>query len=273
MKTKQKEWLFNIIGVLVTAGFLFPVYWMIATAFKSEAELFKTPPLLWPETFRTDGFEAVFTSGIARYFLNSLLISGAAAAIVLILAVPSAYGLARFRIKGKKMFILLFLITQMLPATVVLTPLFIAFNQLNILNTYIGPILTGATLGVPFSVLMLRTFFLGIPKDLEDAAKIDGCSRFTAFIRIILPISVPGIAVSGAVSFFFAWGDLIYSMTFNRNQGLWPLTAGIYNVISQYGIQWNDLMAFAVLSVLPVIIIFILLQKQLVKGLISGSIK
>ena len=169
---------------------------MIATAFKSDAELFKTPPLLWPETFRTAGFEAVFTSGVAGYFLNSLLISGAAAVIVLILAVPSAYGLARFRIKGKKMFILLFLITQMLPATVVLTPLFIAFNQLNILNTYIGPILTGATLGVPFSVLMLRTFFLGIPKDLEDAAKIDGCSRFTAFIRIILPISVPGIAVT-----------------------------------------------------------------------------
>ncbi|TWL71406.1 carbohydrate ABC transporter permease [Bacillus licheniformis] len=167
MKTNQKEWLFNIIGVLVTAGFLFPVYWMIATAFKSDAELFKTPPLLWPETFRTAGFEAVFTSGVAGYFLNSLLISGAAAVIVLILAVPSAYGLARFRIKGKKMFILLFLITQMLPATVVLTPLFIAFNQLNILNTYIGPILTGATLGVPFSVLML----LGFPRTLRMRPK------------------------------------------------------------------------------------------------------
>ncbi|MFT0801322.1 carbohydrate ABC transporter permease [Bacillus swezeyi] len=273
MMPRRKEWLLNCIGVLLTAVFLFPVYWMMMTAFKSDAELFKAPPSLWPEIFQLSGFQAVFTEGIARHFMNSVVISGMTAVIVLLLAVPSAYGLARFQVWGKKLFILLFLVTQMLPATVILTPLFIVFNKLNILNTYIGPILASATLGIPFSVLMLRTFFLGIPKDLEDAAKIDGCSRFTAFTRIILPVAMPAIAVSGAISFFFTWGDLIYSMTFNRNQELWPLTAGIYNVISQYGIQWNDLMAFAVISVLPVIIIFVMLQKQLVKGLVSGSIK
>lgn len=269
----RKEWFLNGLGILITAIFLFPVYWMVVTAFKTGAELFQTPPSLWPETFQIAGFQAVFAKGIAKYFVNSLLISGTAAGIVLLLSVPSAYGLARFQIRGKKLFILLFLITQMLPATVILTPLFIVFNKLNLLNTYLGPILAAATLGIPFSVLMLRTFFLGIPKNLEDAAKIDGCSRLTAFIRIILPVAMPGIAVSGAISFFFAWGDLIFSLTFNRNQELWPLTAGIYNVISQYGIEWNDLMAFAVISVLPVILIFVLLQKQLVKGLVSGSIK
>ncbi|MFN2744268.1 MULTISPECIES: carbohydrate ABC transporter permease [Bacillus] len=270
---RRKEWLLNIIGIFITAVFLFPVYWMIVTALKSEAELFKMPPSLWPETFQLSNFQAVFKEGVTGHFMNSVLISGVAAAIVLLLAVPSAYGLARFPIRGRKWFILLFLVTQMLPATVILTPLFIAFNKLHILNTYIGPILAAATLGIPFSVLMLRTFFLGIPKELEDAAKIDGCSRFTAFVRIILPVAMPGIAVSGAISFFFAWGDLIYSMTFNRNQELWPLTAGIYNVISQYGIQWNHLMAFAVISVVPVIIMFVMLQKHLVKGLVSGSIK
>lgn len=270
---KRKEWFLNSAGILIAAVFLFPVYWMIVTAFKSGAELFETPPSLWPKTFQTAGFQAVFAEGAVRHFMNSLLISGAAAAIVLLLSVPAAYGLARFQVRGRKLLILLFLITQMLPATVILTPLFIVFSKLNVLNTYIGPILSAATLGIPFSVLMLRTIFLGIPKDLEDAAKIDGCSRLTAFIRIILPVAMPGIAVSGAISFFFAWGDLIFSLTFNRNQELWPLTAGVYNVISQYGIEWNDLMAFAVISVLPVILIFVMLQKQLVKGLVSGSIK
>ncbi|MGP4039764.1 carbohydrate ABC transporter permease [Gracilibacillus sp. D59] len=271
--SRRKEWMLNIIGILLVAIFLFPVYWMIITAFKNQSEIFQSTPTFWPQNFQLESFAEILKDNVFQYFLNSLIISSLATIIVLILAVPSAYGLARFNVKGKGAMLLLFLVTQMLPATVILTPLFIVFNNLSLLNTYWGPVLACATLGVPFSVLILRTFFVGIPKALEEAARIDGCGRIRTFLSIILPISYPSIVVCGAISFFFSWGDLIFSLTFNRNQDLWPLTAGIYNAIGRYGIEWNDLMAFATISVLPVIIIFVILQKQLVKGLVSGSVK
>ena len=137
----------------------------------------------------------------------------------------------------------------------------------------IAPILSTATLGIPFSVLILRTFFLGTPKELEEAAKLDGCNSFTAFLKIVIPITKPGIIVSAAISFLFSWGDLIFNITLNRDQSLWPLTTQVYQAMGQYGIEWNSIMAIATLTILPVIIIFISLQKQLIEGLVSGSLK
>ncbi|MDX6152301.1 carbohydrate ABC transporter permease [Marinococcus sp. PL1-022] len=273
MTGKRKEWLLNIIGVVIVFIFLFPFFWMIITSFKTQSEIFQVPPTFLPSEWNISSYQSIFADDVLRNFFNSFLIAFTTAILVLVLAVPSAYGLARFKIKGLGFFILIFLVTQMLPATVVLTPLFIMFNQLGILNTYLGPILAAATLGVPFSVLILRTFFLDIPYELEEAATIDGSNKWQTFIKIIVPLATPSIIVCGAVSFFFAWGDLIFSITFNRSQELWPLTAGIYNAIGRYGIEWNSLMAFATISALPVLIIFILLQKRLVKGLASGAVK
>lgn len=271
--SRKKEWILSIIGILIVLVFLFPIYWMFITSIKTQGEIFRIPPTFWPHQMDIKSYNDILSSGVGRNVANSFLISSVSTFIVIALAVPSAYGLARFRVSGMKMFILFFLVTQMLPATVILTPLFVVFSKLGILNTYFGPILATATLGIPFSVLILRTYFLGIPRELEDAAKIDGCNRFTAFVRIMLPLAIPGILVSAAISFMFSWGDLIYSLTFNRNQELWPLTAGIYNAIGRYGIQWNSLMAFATITVLPVFILFVLLQKHLVKGLTAGAIK
>jgi multiple sugar transport system permease protein len=220
-----------------------------------------------------NNFFKVLASGAGQNFINSIIISLCAMIIVILLSVPSAYGLARYAMAGKKIIILFLLVTQMLPATVILTPLFIMFSKIGILNTYLGPILTTATLGIPFSVLILRTFFLNAPKELDDAARVDGCNSFTAFLRIMIPIAKPGIVVSAAISFLFAWGDLIYSITFNRDQTLWPLTTGVYQAMGKYGIEWNNIMAIATITVLPVIIIFDLLRQQLIKGLASGAIK
>ncbi|SDJ26932.1 carbohydrate ABC transporter permease [Salimicrobium halophilum] len=271
--SKRKNWILSITGIVIVGLFLFPVYWMIITAFKTQNEVFQTPPTFFPQNFQLDSFLTVISGGVGQYFLNSVIIAGCATIVVLLLSVPSAYGLARFKVRGIGLMMLVFLVTQMLPATVVLTPLFVVFNNTGLLNTYVAPILATATLGVPFSVLLLRTFFMGIPKELEEAASIDGCGRLRAFLQVILPISLPSVLVCGAISFFFAWGDLIFSITFNRDQELWPLTAGIFNAIGRYGIEWNNLMAFATISVLPVIIIFVLLQKHLVEGLVSGSVK
>ena len=191
----------------------------------------------------------------------------------LILSIPCAYGIARFKIPFKKSILLVFLMTQLLPTSLILTPLFIMFTKLKIINSYIGPIIATATISIPFTILIMRTIFIRMPKELEEAGKIDGCNPLQIFIKIFLPISKPGLITAASFSFIMAWNDLIFSMTFNNKENLRPMTAGIYHFITTYGTQWNRIMAYSVLLVLPVVIIFVLLQKYIVGGILEGSVK
>jgi multiple sugar transport system permease protein len=265
----------NGIGVIVCLVFLFPLIWLVSCSLKTEAEIFKIPPTFLPSQFYIKPYIDQLTGpyNMFRSFANSCIISLSAMGISLILSTTAAYGLARFQFFGKKVLILSFLITQMLPATLILTPLFIIFNKLNLYNTFGGPIIADATIGIPFSVLMLRTYFLTIPKELDDSARVDGCNALTAFYKIMLPIAYPGVIVIAIFSFLFAWGDLIYANTFMNQQALMPLTAGIYNFMGQYGVSWNHIMAFGVVTILPVVVLFIFMQKYIVSGLTSGSVK
>lgn len=269
----RKSKLLLIIGIIIVTAYISPFLWMILTSFKGQQEIFQTPPTFLPNQWLLDGYRAVLDDGILINLRNSFIIGIGAAVLAVVLSVPCAYGLVKQNVKFKAFFIFMFLGSQLLPATVLLTPLFLMFNSINILDSLWAPIIATSLAGIPFSVLMLRPFFAGIPKSLEEAASIDGATKMQTFTKIILPISSPSIAVCGAISFFFAWGDLIYSITFNRNQNLWPMTAGIHNAIGRFGIQWNNLMAFATISSLPIIIIFILLQKQIVAGLTGGAVK
>lgn len=268
--------LFNIITIVISAFLLFPLYWMLVTSLKMEADIFKSPPSLFPERFYFDTYLTQLTGAdynIVSAFTNSAVISLSAMALSVVLSVPAAYGLARFRMKGKKMIILTFLVTQMLPSVFLLTPLFIIFRNLGLYNTYIPPIISDSTIAVPFAVLILRTYFLSIPKELDDSAKIDGCNHFTAFLRIMVPIAYPGVIVAAVFSFLFAWGDLIYGLTFINIPSMRPITSGIFNYLGQYGTSWNHLMAFGVVTIFPVVLIFIFMQNYIVSGLTSGAVK
>jgi multiple sugar transport system permease protein len=267
--------LLNLTAILICIFFLFPIFWLVSNSLKLDSEVFKSPPTLFPDTLYFDSYIAQFNP---RYntliaFRNSMIISLCSMFISIALSTPAAYGLARYKLKGRRLIILTFLITQMLPATLILTPLFIMFNKMNILNNLISPIIADATLGIPFSILILRTFFLGIPKELDESAKVDGCNSFMSFFRIILPITFPGLMVVSIFSFLFAWGDLIFSLTFLNSQILRPLTAGIYNFISYYGLQWNKIMAYGMITIIPVLLIFIFMQKHIISGLTAGAVK
>lgn len=272
---KTKGIIINIGAILICGAFLFPLYWILVSSFKSDAEIFATPQTLFPSIINFNAYISQFTgtNSAARPFVNSAIIATSSMCLSLLLGIPSAYGLARFKIRGKKFFILTFLVTQMLPVSLVLTPLFIIYNKMNILNTYVSPILSCATIGIPFIVLILRPYFLSCPKELEDAAKIDGCQIFSAFIRIMLPISYPGVVTAATFSFLFGWNDLIYSMTFNNAENMRPATAGIYHFMNKYGTQWNKIMAYGVMLVLPVVLIFIFLQRYIISGLTNGAVK
>lgn len=208
-----------------------------------------------------------------RSFANSFVIATGSMVISVLLAVPASYGLARYRFKGKKIVVLTFLVTQMLPVSVILTPMFIIFKNMHLLNNSFSAILADATIGIPFSILILKNYFASIPKELEEAAVIDGCNRFTAFIRILIPIAIPGVVVCAVFSFLYAWGDLAFGMTFIQEQASRPITAGIFNFIGQYGTKWSYLTAFAVVTIIPVALIFIFMQKYIISGLTSGAVK
>ena len=272
---RRKQLLFTTIGLIVGIVFLFPLYWMLVTAFKSEAEIFQSPPTLFPKIVYLGAVIGQFTGdyNILGAFKNSTIIAVTAMIISTCLAIPASYGLARFNFKGKKLFIFLFLTTQMLPATLVLTPLFMIFKSFGLLNTYFAPILADATIGIPFSVLILRTYFVSIPKELEEAAKIDGCNHFAAFFKIMLPIASPGVVVAAVFSFMFAWGDLIYGLTFIGKPENRPITAGIYNALQQYSTSWNSTMSFGIISILPVVVIFTFMQRYIISGLTNGAVK
>ena len=276
MKKESRSKLISfLVGGIVFLVFIFPLYWMIVTALKTQVEIFSIPTPLWPENLTFEAFaKQLSASGdTLRGFKNSLIISCGATAIATVLAIPAAYGLARFRFGARKGLVLFFLITQMLPSTLVLTSLYIMFSKMRLLNTYWAPILADATLGSPFSIIILRTYFVSIPKELDEAAKIDGCGHVSAFTKIMLPIAKPGIVVAAVFSFVYAWGDLIYGITFITNPNMRPITSSIYNYVQQYQTLWNSTMAFGIIAISPVVLIFIFMQKYIVSGLTNGAVK
>lgn len=274
-KEKRSKLISFLVGGVVFVIFIFPLYWMIVTALKTQVEIFSIPTPLWPADLTFEAFaKQLSTSGdTLRGFKNSLIISCGATLIATVLSIPASYGLARFRFKARKGLVLFFLITQMLPSTLVLTSLYIMFSKMGLLNTYMAPILADATLGIPFSIIILRTYFVSIPKELDEAAKIDGCGHLSAFVRIMLPIAKPGIVVAAVFSFVYAWGDLIYGITFITNPNMRPITSSIYNYVQQYQTLWNSTMAFGIIAISPVVLIFIFMQKYIVSGLTNGAVK
>lgn len=274
--TRRKNILLSVVSVVILCILLFPLYWALITSLKTEQEIFQNPPTFYPHVLNSKSYAAQVETGdfnMFRSFANSFLISVGATVIAVLLAVPASYGIAKYHFKGRKIMLLSFLVTQMLPVSVLLTPMFIMFKNMHVYNTWVAAVLADATIGIPFSVLILKNYFSSIPKDLEEAAYLDGCNKFTAFIRILIPIAKPGVMVCAIFSFLYAWGDLAYGMTFILDQEKRPITAGIFNFMGQYGTKWSYLTAFSVVTIIPVALIFIFMQKYIVSGMTSGAVK
>ncbi|MGE5615244.1 MAG: carbohydrate ABC transporter permease [Bacillota bacterium] len=274
--SKMKNIFYCMLSVVLLAVMFFPLYWTVVTSFKFEKEIFQAPPTFFPSRINTASYAAQLESGdfnMFRAFGNSTLISVGSMLIAVLLSVPASYGIARFNFKGRKLCVLIFLITQMLPVSVILTPMFIIFRNMGLLNSRFSPMLADATIGIPFSVLILKDYFASVPKELDDASRIDGCNYFNSFIRIFIPIAFPGVIVCAVFSFLYAWGDLAFGMTFIQKQPMRPITAGIFNFMGQYGTKWSYLTAFAVVTIIPAALIFVFMQKYIISGLTSGAVK
>jgi multiple sugar transport system permease protein len=265
----------TLVATLFVLAYLFPVYWMVATSLKTSSAIFATPPQLIPSPMVFTAYTtAVINNPLTlRAILNSAIISIGTMALTLVLAAPAAYGLARLNLRGGAFMTLLLLISQLLPAIVIATPLFVLFSRIGLLNSYPALILADTTITLPFAVIILRPFFLTVPGELEAAAKIDGCTQWGAFWRVILPLVQPGLITVAAFAFLISWGEFLFALSLNTNENVQPVTVALNKFIGQYGTQWEKLMAVATTIALPIIVIFASLQRYIVSGLVAGSVK
>lgn len=275
-RQRRQRLILCTVSLIFTVIFLFPIYWMVTASLKTDSEIFSTTVSLIPKSPNLDNYARLFSQGTAnvlRSFTNSLVNAALTTVISVLISVPAAYALARFRFKAKKPMLLLFLVAQMLPPTLTLTPLFIMFSNMKLTNSLISVIIACSASSIPFAIMIMRPYFLAVPKELEEAAMIDGCSRIRTFSKIILPVSFAGVITVAVFAFVGGWNNLIYPMTFIQNSNAWPATAGLYAYNNEYGLQWNMVMTYSMLLLAPLLFIFIFLQKYMVPGLADGAVK
>jgi multiple sugar transport system permease protein len=273
-RLSQSRYFKTIIGVIFVAIYLFPVYWMVATSLKSFSDIFAVPPQLVPipPDFGAYQTEVVENPELITVLTNSVIISFGTMMLTLLLAVPGAYALARLNLRGGGVILLILLVSQLLPSIVIAGPLFLSFSRIGLLNSHLGLILADTTITLPFSVIILRPFFLAVPSELEAAAKVDGCTQLGVLWRIVLPYVRPGLITVGAFAFLITWGEFVFALSLNTNTNQ-PVTVALNKFIGQYGTEWNHLMAVSTVAALPIIITFASLQRFIVGGLTTGAVK
>jgi multiple sugar transport system permease protein len=273
--SRGSPWRKTVIGCVIVAVLLFPVYWMILTSARTEADAARVPPELLPTHLNFTAYSraVIHNDAVLDAILNSVVIATGTMVLTLLLAVPAAYVLARRSVRGVSLALLLVLMTQLLPGIAVATPLFVIFKRLDLLNSYLGLILADATLTVPFAVLILRPFFLRIPRDLEAAALVDGCRPLGAFMRVVLPISRSGLVTVAALAFLLAWGEFLFALSLTTTNDIQPLTVALATFSSSTGTSWNQVMAVATVVAVPIVVAFVALQRYIVGGLTIGGIK
>lgn len=273
--SRARDLRLSILGALMLALFLFPIYWMLVTSVRPATEIFAYPPQFFPTDFDLSAWtDRVLGSGqIRRYFLNSAIVGGGTALLTLVLAAPAAYGVAHLPIRGKTFLLLISLTALLFPAIMLATPLFVIFNRLGLDNTYLGLILANTALALPFSLVVLRPFFLAIPGELIEAARIDGASRWTAFRLVMLPLALPGLYTTAVFSFLFAWSDLVFALSLISDDELRPVTAGLWTFIGSNVTNWNGVMALSAFAMLPPLLVFLIAQRYVVSGLTAGAVK
>lgn len=274
VRLQRKDWVRWTVVMLALAIVLFPFYWMVNTSLKPVTEIFVSPPTFVSSHWTLDAYTTVLTQRpVARYFLNSLVVALGTTALSVALAALAAYGFTRFFPQGATPFIVFLLFTKMLPETLLIIPYFQLMSDLGLLNTYFALILAYSSFALPFSVWMLIGFFRSIPRDIDEAAMIDGASYLQAFFRVILPLARPGLVAVALFTFLIAWNSYVWALVLTTDSSMYVLSVGISNMVGEYRVQWNELMAAAVIAALPVMVLYSVLERHLVNAITSGAVK
>lgn len=273
----------RIGGAVFLAGLtifaLLPMAWMLITSLKTQFAALQYPPQWVPKNPTLEQYTLLLSPGnpvgreFLRYLFNSIWVSLASTVLGIVVAVPAAYAFSRFRFPGRNLLFYSVLLRNMFPAVVFLMPLFIMMRWLGLVNTQASLILTYLTFGLPLSIWLLKGFYDNIPVQLEQAARIDGASRFQAFILIVMPLSSPGIIATAIYSFIMAWNEYVYALTFINNAERLTLPVGLQRFFTEYATNWPGLMAASFIMSVPVVALFLVLQKYFVRALTEGAVK
>ena len=262
------------VGLAVAVLVLAPYVVMICTALKPEGELRATPPRLTPIEWRPGiVLEVLGDPSFQGWLGASLVVALASTAIVVLAATPAAYYTARHQFPGRSAFLLLVLVTQMFSPTALVVGLYREFFELGLVDTYAALILTNAAFNLAFAVWILRAFFAAIPREIEEAAAVDGCGRIRILLRVVLPLSLPAIVTALIFAFIAAWNEYIVALTLMADPARKPLPVGITAYVTAYVQHWNHLFAASVIAIVPVVVLFAAIERHLVGGLTAGSVK
>lgn len=253
---------------------VFPVYWILVTAFKLPKDIYSSNPTMLPLEPTFQHFETVVLGvNFLRYMLNSVIIAVATTLLILVTCSLAAYALARFEFRGKRALIMSVLLVSMFPPVVFVVSMFRIFSQLGWINTYQGLIVPYTGLFAPMALWILKGFYEQIPRDLEKAARVDGCSRIGALVRVVMPLSAPGLASVAILVFIMSYNEFFWAFIMTSDISTQTMSIGLYNFQEKYAVPWHLISAASVLSVVPIMALILLAQEKIVTGLTAGSVK
>jgi multiple sugar transport system permease protein len=260
----------TVVAVVLLGVMLFPVYWMLNISLQSSGGVLITSII--PRHPSLSGYQAAFRDQGGN-LVTSLLIATGTVVLSLLIVTPCAYALAQFRFRWISWALLAILLSQMIPGIVVANALYTAYEKLGLLNSIPGLIIANTANAVPFGILIMRSFMLGIPSEIVEAAYVDGAGLFRAFLSIVVPVSRNAVITVGLFSFLFAWSDFLFALTLTTNSSVRPVTLGIYTYLGQHVNNWNAVMATAMLASVPAIVLLVIAQKFIAAGATGGAVK
>jgi ABC-type glycerol-3-phosphate transport system permease component len=261
------------LRLAVVAALLFPLYWMLVASFTAEARLFEAPSLV-PTAISLEHYRALFD---ARDFLvpvrNSLVVAGLTTLFVIPIAALSAYALARMPFRGKRLLLALVLAVSMFPQISIVAPLYLGLRTLGLLNSYPGLVLPYLTFSMPLAIWLLTGFFRHFPRELEEAAMLDGASRFRALREVVLPLAAPGLASTAILTFLYCWNEFLFALSFTLGPERYTVPVAIALFRGRYQVPWGEVLAGAIIATIPVVILVLVFQRHIVAGLTAGATK
>jgi multiple sugar transport system permease protein len=271
---RHRRWVMPLAGLFVALAFLWPYIVMLLNSLRPSSDVVQTPATLLPRVWQLSTYSQVLGDDrFLNWLKTSVLVATTSTVIVVLVSIPAAYFTARFRFPGRIAFLFLVLVTQMFSPTSLVVGLYREFFNLNLVNTYLSIILTNAAFNLAFAVWILHGFFSSIPKEVEEAAHLDGCGRVRTLLRIMLPLTLPGVVTAIVFTFIAAWNEYVVALTLMLDDARKPLTVGITSYVTGYEQHWDQLFAASIFAIIPVVILFAFIEKHLVGGLTAGSIK
>ncbi|MGE5552548.1 MAG: carbohydrate ABC transporter permease [Betaproteobacteria bacterium] len=272
-RTLWKRILFYALVIAVTGILAFPFYWMIVEAIQA-GTVFRYPPLLWPDGVTLRSFVKVIQERpVLQWFQNTLLVALFTVFLTLVGSVTAGYSLSRFKTRINQVAGVAILTTQMLPATLLVIPIFVIFRQLALLDNLFGLVLSNTAFSLPLGIWMMKGFFDSIPKEIDEAGRIDGCNTAQLILKLVLPLSWPGLVTVAVSAFLLAWDEFFMARTLISSQSKWVLSVGLSSFVGEYSIQWDQMLATATMFCLPPVVFFIFVQRYLLHGLTGGAVK